>query len=113
MLEVELTPTEDATITYPAQELPWGSEATLVAKEGEHEHKLVARVERKKDEARVVLRYVKDGTEVLDKVTLKMPLGTDATHPAGDSKIRVKVSEKKPREKIEIPDGNDPLDGVL
>jgi hypothetical protein len=113
VLEVELSPTESVTIAYPARELPWGSEATLVAKEGEHEHKLVAKVQRKDNEARVVLRYTRDGTQVFDKVTLTMPLGADATHPAGESKVKVKVSEKKPREKVDMPDGNDPLDGVL
>lgn len=116
-LTVELRAADGEPIKFVGRTLELGQTAELVVLDDQHEHKLEARVELKakdKNLVKVILGYHRDDQKVFEALELELPLGGPAaTRDVDGNTIKAAVTPRAPRrDKIEMPDGDDPLTGI-
>jgi hypothetical protein len=112
-VSVTLADAGGGQISLVDQPVRWAETATLMAKVGEHEHKVQLTLRQGDDKASVkaVLKYAKDGKTVIQE----KDIGARVTEPkrieSSDGQASVTFVVQVPRGKIEIGDTDDPLAG--
>jgi hypothetical protein len=116
-VEVRILQEGGSQVALPEHSLDLGQDAELVAQHDGHEHRIKMNVTTKGDsveQVRVALGYQRDGSTVIERKEIDARSNAPAVLASSDgqTKIEVTVKPKIPRAKIDMPDGNDPLDGV-
>jgi hypothetical protein len=112
-VSVTLADAGGGQISLVDQPVRWAETATLMAKVGEHEHKVQLTLRQGDDKASVkaVLKYAKDGKTVIQE----KDIGARVTEPkrveSSDGLSSVTFVVQVPRGKIEVEDSDDPLAG--
>ena len=112
-VSVTLADKAGGQISLVDQPVRWSETATLMAKVGEHEHKVQLTLRQGDDKASVkaVLKYAKNGKTVIQE----KDLGARVTEPkrveSSDGQASVTFVVQVPRGKIEVADTEDPLAG--
>lgn len=116
-VEVRILETDGPQLALPDHAIDLGQDAELVAQGNGHEHRIKMKLTSKgesADQVRLALGYERDGSIVIARKEIDARSHAPAVLTSTDGKIKVEVTIKPrvPRGKIDMPDGNDPLDGV-
>jgi hypothetical protein len=100
------------TLTHPGHMTETGSEIILVLTQGKHKHEVSVYLEKKGKGFKAEVKYSTGGKVVLEEVTTLKDKTWGSVHK-GKTKIslRVDTSAKRPDE-LDLPDGDNPLDGL-
>lgn len=114
-VELKILETDGAQVALPEHDVAIGTDAEIVAKSGGHEHKIKMRVSvgSSADTVRLALGYERDGSTVIARKEIDARSHAPAVLASKDGKVKVEVTVKpKAPHKIDMPDGDGPLDGL-
>lgn len=112
-VSVTLADATGGQISLVDQPVRWSETATLMAKVGEHEHKVQLTLKPGADKASVtaVLKYAKDGKTVIQEKDLGVRVTEPKRVESSDGQASVTFVVQVPRGKIEVGDTSDPIAG--
>jgi hypothetical protein len=112
-VSVTLADAAGGQISLVDQPVRWSETATLMAKVGEHEHKVQLTLRPGEDKASVkaVLKYAKDGKTVIQEKDLGVRVTEPKRVESSDGQASVTFVVQVPRGKIEVGDTTDPIGG--
>lgn len=100
------------TLEHPGHMTETGSELILVLTQGKREHEIAVYLEKTKGGYKAEVKYKDGGKIVLEEVTvLKNKKWGQVSKGKTKISLRIDTSAKRPDE-LELPDGENPLDGL-
>lgn len=114
-VELKILETDGPQVALPEHDIALGADAEIVAQSGGHEHKIKMRVSAGStaETIRLALGYERDGSIVIARKEVDAKSHAPISLASKDGKVKVEVTIKpKAPHKIDMPDGNGPLDGL-